>query len=145
MKSKLKIIVLCTGNSARSQMLMCLLNDRLGDRIRAWSAGTMPAERVHPMAIRVLEELGVAPPESCPRLVSDLTGLEFDVAVTVCDNARESCPVLPGAPETVHVGYPDPAAASGSEEACLAAFRSVRDSMDSWVRLFAVLLERGSS
>ena len=133
MSDKKRVLVLCTGNSARSQMLEAILNEKLGDRVVARSAGTKPAAEVHPLAIRALEEIAIAHGGASPQSVMDVADQEFDVVVTVCDRARESCPVLPGAPRTVHVGYPDPAAAEGPEDECLGAFRAVRDSMTSWI------------
>ena len=95
---------------------------------------------MHPLAIRALEEIGIAPTGGSPQSVMDLADQEFDVAITVCDHARESCPALPGAPLTVHVGYPDPAAAEGSEDERLDSFRAVRDSMASWIDFCRILL-----
>jgi arsenate reductase len=136
---KRSVLVLCTGNSARSQMMEAILRDRLGDRIDVASAGTDPAPEVHPLALRALGEIGVAHENARPKRPDELDR-EFEIAVTVCDNARETCPVLPGAPVTVHVGYPDPAAAEGTEEERLDAFRAVRDSMASWADLIGALL-----
>ena len=140
MSDKKRVLVLCTGNSARSQMLEAILNDKLGDRVVATSAGTKPAAEVHPLAIRALEEIGIAPAGASPQSVTDVADQEFDVAMTVCDSARESCPALPGAPRTIHIGYPDPAAARGSQEERLVAFRAVRDSMASWADFCRIIV-----
>jgi arsenate reductase (thioredoxin) len=140
MPDRRKVLVLCTGNSARSQLLAAILNDRLGDLVVAESAGTRPAKCVNPLALVALSEVGIVTEGARPRSVLDLGDAEFDIAVTVCDHARESCPVLPGAPAAVHVGYPDPAGAGGTEEQRLEAFREVRDSMIAWVSFFRLLL-----
>ncbi|MHC4473966.1 MAG: arsenate reductase ArsC [Planctomycetota bacterium] len=137
---KRSVLVLCTGNSARSQMLEAILRDRLGDRIEVASAGTDPAPRVHPLALHALAEIGIAHEGARPKRIDELADREFEIAVTVCDNARETCPVLPGAPVKIHVGYADPAAAEGSEAERLGAFRAVRDSMVGWADLLAALL-----
>jgi arsenate reductase len=134
------VLVLCTGNSARSQMLEAILATRLGDRFEVTSAGTEPAERVHPLAVRALGEIGIAWTNRVPKRVADLDPAAIDLAITVCDRAKESCPVLPGAPRRVHVGYPDPAAVTGTEAERLDAFRSVRDHMLGWTEIAAALL-----
>jgi arsenate reductase len=122
-------------------MLEAILRHRLGERIEVASAGTDPAPEVHPLALRALAEAGIRHEAATPKTVADLPDPAFDLAVTVCDRARESCPVLPGAVRKLHVGYPDPAAATGAEEERLGAFREVRDSMLAWTDLLASLLE----
>lgn len=139
MSERRSLLVLCTGNSARSQMLEAILRDRLGDRVDAASAGTEPSERVNPFALRALSEIGIAHGAATPKTVAELDR-EFEIAVTVCDHAREKCPVLPGAPVKLHVGYPDPAAVEGTDQERLAAFREVRDHMAAWVDLMAAIL-----
>lgn len=133
MDKKIKVLVLCTGNSARSQMLEAILNAKLGERVLASSAGTLPAPEVHPLALRALSEIGIDHAGGTPKSVARLVDQDFDVAITVCDHARESCPVMPGVARTIHIGYPDPAGAQGSDEVRLEAFRTVRDSMVGWV------------
>jgi arsenate reductase (thioredoxin) len=125
---KKKVLFLCTGNSARSQMAEAIVNHRLDDRWEAVSAGTRPAGFVHPLAVRVLREIGI---EHIGRSkpVDEFTGRLFDVVFTVCDSAAEECPLWLGQGKHVHVGFPDPAGATGSEEEILAAFRSVRDAI----------------
>jgi arsenate reductase len=120
-------------------MLEAILRDRLGDRLDVASAGTEPAPRVNPLALRALSEVGIAHGGATPKLVRDLDR-EFEIAVTVCDHARETCPVLPGAPVKIHVGYPDPAAVEGTQEERFAAFREVRDHMAGWVELTAAII-----
>jgi arsenate reductase len=140
MTGRTKILVLCTGNSARSQMLEAILSARLGERVAARSAGTRPMAAVHPLAVRALDEIGIRWDDAVPKFVESLREDGFDLAITVCDNAKESCPVLPGAPRIIHIGYPDPAAATGTEEEQLQAFRDVRNSMSAWVKFIGVLL-----
>lgn len=125
---KKKVLFLCTENSARSQMAEAIANHRLGDRWEAVSAGTRPAGFVHPMAVRVLREIGIEH-IGRPKSVDEFTGRLFDVVVTVCDSAAEECPLWLGQGKRVHVGFPDPAGTTGSEEDILAVFRSVRDAI----------------
>lgn len=124
-----KILVLCTGNSCRSQMAEGWLRHELGELVEVASAGTHPAGYVHPLAIRVMAEAGVDISHQYSKHVNELASKDWDLVVTVCDNAREECPIFPGARETVHVGFPDPVLVGGSEEARLAAFRQVRDAI----------------
>ncbi len=124
---KKRVLIICTGNSARSQMAEALLRDRLGDRVEVHSAGTHPAERVHPLAVRALAELGLDLSGARPKPLELFLEEPWDLVVTVCDPAREACPVFPGAKEQIHVGFPDPAQAEGSEEGRLEVFRRVRD------------------
>ena len=133
MTDKTKVLVLCTGNSARSQMLEAILTAKLGDKVHAESAGTLPAPEVHPLALKALAEIGIDHADAVTKDVLDLLDRDFDVAITVCGYAKESCPVLPGVGRTIHIGYPDPAGAEGSDEVRLEGFRSVRDSMIGWV------------
>jgi len=125
---KKTVLFLCTGNSARSQMAEAIVNHRLGDRWEAVSAGTRPAGFVHPMAVRVLREIGIDH-TGRSKSVDEFKGRPFDLVVTVCDTAAEECPLWLGQGKRVHVGFPDPAAAAGGEEEILAAFRSVRDAV----------------
>lgn len=121
-----RVLFLCTGNSCRSQMAEAIVNARLGDAWQAFSAGTHPAGQVHPKARQVLGEIGI---EHAGRAksVDEFRGASFDLVVTVCDSAAEECPVWLGRGRRVHLGFPDPAKATGSEEQVLAVFRQVRD------------------
>jgi arsenate reductase len=130
------VLVLCTGNSARSQMMEAIFNDRLPDLVTAKSAGTEPAPRVNPLAVAALAEIGIEHDGNAPKTPDAFGDTAFDIAITVCDHAKETCPVLPGAPKTIHIGYPDPASAEGTEEERRQAFREVRDHMLAWVELF---------
>jgi len=108
-------------------MAEALLREMAGDRFEAFSAGTQPEAEVHPLAVRVMEEARIDIREAVAKDVSRFAGEPFDLVVTVCDQARESCPVLPGARRQEHWGFEDPAAAEGREEERLVVFRRVRD------------------
>jgi protein-tyrosine-phosphatase len=104
-----RILVLCTGNSARSQIAEALLYARGGARVDVESAGSRPAARVNPHAIEVLREHGIVWEGHHPKSIDDVAGQQFDLVITVCDNARDACPYFPGAGAQVHWGLPDPA------------------------------------
>lgn len=125
-----RVLILCTGNSARSQMSEALINARRGDQWEAVSAGTVPAERVNPYALRALAEIGIVTDGSRPKHIDEFVGQPFDMVITVCDDAAENCPVWFGQGERVHESFPDPAKATGSDEAILAMFREVRDDIE---------------
>jgi arsenate reductase len=125
--AKWKVLVLCTGNSARSQLAEAIINARRGDTWQAVSAGTHPAERVHPAALAALAEIGITVNDAHPKHVNEFTGRAFDLIVTVCDDAAENCPVWPGQGKRVHLGFPDPAKTQGTEDEIRAAFRKTRD------------------
>ena len=132
MKKK-RVLILCTGNSARSQMAEGLLRHEEGDRVEVESAGTNPSS-VRPEAIAVMHELGIDISQHRSKHVSEFDGEYFDFVITVCDNAKESCPVFPGATQRLHQNFEDPATASGSQEERLAAFRRVRDELREYLR-----------
>ena len=123
-KGPLRVLILCTGNSARSQMAEALFNHLGQGRIHAESAGTQPAPRVHPLAIEALKDHGLAWAGHQPRSVDGLERQPWDFVITVCDRAKESCPIFPGQPVLAHWGMPDPAAVVGDEAARRAAFRA---------------------
>jgi arsenate reductase len=118
----LRVLFLCTGNSARSQMAEAILNRKGGGRFEAQSAGSHPAERVHPLAIRALHEVGVQWRGHPPRSVAELEHEPWDAVITLCERARETCPMFAGQPVLAHWGVPDPAAVIGDEEVRRAAF-----------------------
>jgi arsenate reductase (thioredoxin) len=120
-----RVLILCTGNSCRSQIGEGWVRHDLGDRVEVRSAGTRPSF-VHPLAIRVMGEAGVDISSHRSKSVEVLKGLAFDLVVTVCDSAREACPILPGARKTLHQAFEDPALAGDGEDA-LPVFRRVRD------------------
>ena len=135
-----RVLILCTGNSCRSQMAEAWVNHVLGDRWEAHSAGTSPAKRVHPLAVRVMAEVGIDISGRVPQHVDGVVHEPWDLVVTVCDSARETCPNFPGRVERAHVSFFDPALATGTEEERLAAFRRVRD--DIRTRLLPILQMR---
>jgi arsenate reductase len=124
-----KVLVLCTGNSARSQMAEALLNARGGGAIVAQSAGSRPAARVNPYAIRALKEIGVDWAGHEPHSIDDYLGETFDLVITVCDNAKEACPIFSGAPQMLHWGMDDPAEIEGSDREKALAFADARDKL----------------
>jgi arsenate reductase len=126
-EDKYRVLVLCTGNSARSQMAEGLINARLADRFVAFSAGTQPAGYVHPQAIAALREIGIDIADQRSKPADEFRDTPFDVVITVCDDAAENCPVWLGRGQRVHIGFPDPAAAALDEQAM--QFRAVRDAI----------------
>ena len=136
------VVFLCTGNSCRSQMAEGLVNHYLGDEWRAYSAGTDPAGYVHPLAVRAMSELGIDISRQRSKSADELQGTQFDMVTTVCDDAAENCPVWLGGGHKVHVGFEDPARATGSEEERLAVFRRVRDEIRREILSFLVSREQ---
>jgi arsenate reductase len=126
-----QVLILCTGNSARSQMAEALVNHYLADEWQADSAGTDPAGYVHPLAIEVVSELGIDLSSQTSKSVDQFRDAELDLVVTVCDDAAENCPVWLGRGRRVHMGFEDPAKATGSREERLAVFRRIRDELRS--------------
>jgi arsenate reductase len=131
--AKRRVLILCTGNSARSQIAEGLLRNDAGDRFEVESAGTNPAG-VRPEAIAVMEEVGIDISRQRSKNVSEFGGQQFDVVLTVCDHAREACPVFFGDARRLHRGFDDPAAVQGSDEQRLAAFRRLRDDLREYLR-----------
>ena len=121
--SMYRVLFLCTGNSARSQMAEALLNSKGKGRFRAESAGSEPAARVNPIAIETLREYGVSWEGHPPRGISGLEREPWDFVITVCDRAKEARPIFPGQPALAHWGMPDPAKIEGDDDARRAAFR----------------------
>jgi arsenate reductase len=128
MSNKKRVLILCTGNSARSQMAEGLLRHDAGERFDVESAGTK-ASSVRPEAIAVMRELGIDISGHRSKNVDEFEGQHFDYVITVCDNARESCPVFFGRAEKLHHDFVDPAALTGSEQERLKLFRRVRDEL----------------
>lgn len=134
MPDKSKILFLCTGNSCRSQMAEGWVRHLLGDELEPYSAG-VEKHGLNPHAVRVMQEVGVDISSHRSQTLADLADPRFDYVVTVCDSARESCPVFPGEALQFHVGFDDPpslAADAGDEEEALSHYRRVRDE----IRLF---------
>jgi arsenate reductase (thioredoxin) len=135
MAEKKTVLILCTGNSARSQMAEGLLRHDAGDRFEVESAGTKRSQ-VRPEAIAVMKELGIDISGHQSKSVDEFAGRKFDYVLTVCDNAKESCPIYPGHTKRLHHNFEDPAAAGGSENERLAVFRRVRDQLRDYLRHF---------
>jgi arsenate reductase len=134
---KKRVLILCTGNSARSQMAEGLLRHDAGERFEVESAGTKPSF-VRPEAIAVMGELGIDISGHRSKSVKEFDGQKFDYVITVCDSARESCPVFFGGAERLHHSFDDPAALDGSKEERLNLFRRVRDELRSYLRRFSL-------
>jgi arsenate reductase len=133
---KRRVLFLCTGNSARSQMAEGWLRRYAGDAFDVFSAGTEPREAVHPLALRVMADAGVDLAGQRPKALAPFVGQHFDFVITVCDRARDACPVFPDDPVQIHWSFEDPAAAEGTEEERYAVFRRIRDAIQHRVRLF---------
>ena len=121
---KKKVLLLCTGNSCRSQMAEAIVNYRLGETWEAVSAGTKPTGYVHPKALAALAEIGIRH-NGRSKLAGEFRGVDFDLVVTVCDSAAEECPVWLGKGKRVHHSFPDPAKTDNMDD-----FRKVRDDME---------------
>jgi arsenate reductase len=126
MSERTRVLILCTGNSARSQMAEGLLRHDGGARFEVESAGVSPTA-VRPEAVAAMRELGIDITNQRSKSVEEFAGQNFDYVITVCDNAREQCPVFPAGTRRVHWSFDDPAAAAGDEQARLSVFRRVRD------------------
>ena len=132
---KKRILFLCTGNSARSQMAEGLLRHEAGERFEVFSAGTHPS-KVRPEAIAVMKEIGIDISGHRSKSVDEFAGPDLDMVITVCDNAKESCPVFPGPTERLHWPFEDPASVEGTEEQRRDAFRRVRDQIHGRIRAY---------
>ena len=124
--TKPKVLFLCTGNSARSQMAEGFLRHFAGDRFEVVSAGTKPGV-LNPLAVKAMAELGIDISRQTSKSITEFLNLPIQYVVTVCDHARESCPIFPGAAHMLHWSFEDPAAAKGTNEQKLAVFRKIRD------------------
>lgn len=133
---KQRVLILCTGNSARSQMAEGLLRDMAGDRFEVMSAGVAPSH-VRPEAIEVMREIGIDISGHRSKSVDAFTGQPFDYVITVCDNANQQCPMFPGKSERIHWSIDDPAEITGNENEKLAAFRSARDELRTRLESFS--------
>ena len=132
-----RVLILCTGNSARSQMAEGLLRHDAGARFEVFSAGVNPS-RVRPEAVEAMREVGVDISSQHSKSVEEFAGQAFDYVITVCDNAREQCPFFPAGTERIHWSFDDPAAAEGDATARLAVFRRVRDEIRARLAGFAL-------
>ena len=132
---KKRVLILCTGNSARSQMAEGLLRQMAGDNFEVFSAGVAPTH-VRSEAIEVMREIGIDISAHRSKSVDEFLGQEFDYVITVCDNANEHCPMFPGKTKRLHWSFEDPAAVEGDHNVRLNGFRSVRDKIAEQLRLF---------
>jgi len=135
MSERKRVLILCTGNSARSQMAEGLLRHLAGDRFEVASAGVSPTQ-VRPEAITAMREIGIDISRHHSKSVDGFTGQNFDYVITVCDNANEQCPVFPANTKRIHWSFEDPAAVDGDEQTRLTVFRRVRDEILHRLRLF---------
>jgi arsenate reductase (thioredoxin) len=133
--NKKRILILCTGNSARSQMAEGLLRHEGGDRFEVFSAGTKPAS-VRPEAISVMDEIGLDISDHRSKSVNEFIGQPLDFLITVCNSAKEVCPVFPGDVKRLHWPFDDPAAVEGSSEVRNTAFRRIRDQIHGRIMVF---------
>jgi arsenate reductase len=140
-RPKERVLILCTGNSARSQMAEGLLRHEAGERFDVFSAGTRPS-KVRQEAIAIMRELGIDISGHRSKSVDEFVGQPFDYVITVCDNAKESCPVFPGKVTRIHWSFEDPAAVDGSEDERKAAFRRIRDQIRERIEAFAATPEK---
>jgi len=123
----MKILILCTGNSCRSQMAEGFLKS-FDPALEVFSAGTDPSEQVHPNAVEVMKEKGIDLSDHYPQKVDEFLNDSFDYVITVCGHAQENCPVFLGeVKQHLHIGFEDPAEATGTEEEILEEFRRIRD------------------
>jgi arsenate reductase (thioredoxin) len=132
---KKRVLILCTGNSARSQMAEGLLRHDAGERFDVESAGTKPSI-IRPEAIAAMKELGIDISGHRSKHVDEFEGQRFDYVITVCDDAKEACPMFFGAAKRLHHSFDDPAALNGTEPERLTVFRRVRDEMEEHIREF---------
>ncbi len=132
---KVRVLFLCTGNSARSQMAEGMLRHFVGDKFEVYSAGTHPTN-VNPYAIKVMSELGIDISSQKSKHVKEFVGQQFDFIITVCDYAKQTCPFFPGENIKIHWSLPDPANFNGSDEDKLAFFRKTRDEIQNQTNLF---------
>lgn len=130
---KQRTLILCTANSARSQMAEGLLRELAGDRLEVHSAGTR-ASQVNPFAIQAMQLRGIDISDHRSKHLGEFITQSFDYVITVCDNAAENCPIFPGPARRIHWGFADPAAVEGSDAERLAAFTEARDAIEAQLR-----------
>lgn len=141
--ARIRVLFVCTGNSARSQMAEAILRREAGDRFEVASGGTDPRP-INPLTIRVLEEVGIDTSGATSKYVSKFLGRRFDYVITLCDRARVTCPIFPGGAQTLHWGLDDPAEVDGTEEQLLHAFRRTLTEVSGRIRAFIPLAELGA-
>jgi len=130
---KKRVLFICTHNSARSQMAEGLMNALPGNHYEACSAGTEPSQ-VNPYAIKSMSEIDIDISTNRSRNIHEFNGMEFDYIITVCDSAKERCPVFPGGGKHIHKAFADPSRTEGSDDQKLIAFRKVRDEIRDWIQ-----------
>ncbi len=141
---KVRVLFLCTHNSARSQMAEGILRHLSGDRIDGFSAGSQPTD-LHPLAVTTMAKMGIDISQQRSKHLNEFLDQSFDYIVTVCDSVRESCPTFPGDPERVHWSFIDPAAVSGSEKERSKAFDQVALQLTNRIRFLVILIDRETS
>lgn len=139
LQARHRILILCTGNSARSQIAEALFTRKGGARFEAASAGSKPAAQVNPYAVRVLADAGIEWSGRAPKGLDGLDQERWDFVITVCDRAKEACPIFPGTPIVAHWGMPDPAEVEGTEESKLRAFQETLLVLSRRIDLFLAL------
>jgi arsenate reductase len=143
-RQPIRVLFVCTGNSARSIMAESLLRKQGGGAFEVYSAGTVP-RGINPLTVRVLEEAGLPTSGLSSKSVNQFLGEHFDYVITVCDQARQVCPVFPGSHQSLHWGYEDPAEATGPEEQRLRVFRSVFKQLSIRITQFVPIARRAAS
>jgi arsenate reductase len=136
---RFRVLFLCTHNSARSHLAEAILRRRGGDRFEVASAGSEPSGKVHPIALKLIAEMGGDPAQHASKGFDQVLDSEWDLVITVCDQAREACPVLPSRAVSVHWGIPDPSRVEGSEEERVAAFRDAASALTKRIDQFLSL------
>jgi arsenate reductase len=136
---KISVLFLCTHNQARSQMAEGLLRHLGGERYEVFSAGSLPAEQVHPLAVKAMANIDVDISQQQPKHMDQFLEYSFDYVITTCDRIKAICPTFPNDPERIHWNLPDPAEAEGSEEDRLEAFHQVADVLRNRIRIFIQL------
>ena len=143
-QAKIKVLFLCTGNSCRSQMAQGWARHLKADLIKPYSAGVCPSG-VNPKAIKVMAEAGVDISMHTSKHVDELMGIDFDYVITLCDNARQNCPVFTGHAKLIHRTFEDPTLVTGSEDKIMTAFRKTRDKIRAFIETLPGCLEEGEN
>jgi arsenate reductase len=133
---KRKVLFLCTSNSARSQMAEAILNHRGGDRFTAYSAGSEPADKIHPLALKAMTDAGIDISGKRTKSMNEFINRDLDFIITLCDKMKENCPVFPGKPILAHWGLPDPADFDGGEAKKLQVFQRTMMEISQRISLF---------
>jgi len=142
MTGKKKILFICTANAARSQMAEGYMQAKYGEWFTVFSAGTRQS-RVSVRAIQVMQEIGIDISTHRSKTIDEFRGVPLDLAVTLCDNAHQVCPVVPSAKKTIHHGFADPHLTPGTDEEILLGYRRVRDEICAWIDRFAAMETKG--